>query len=75
MDKGRVEAFSDGVLAIITIMVLGLQAPKDVGLSGLIPLIPQFLSCILSFIFVTRWIGENHLSSIPVAMYGIVPWF
>jgi uncharacterized membrane protein len=109
-----VEAFSDGVIAIIiTIMVLQFQTPKGVELSALIPLIPKFLSYILSFIivgiywsnhhhlwqtveevdgsilwanlhllfwlslipFVTSWIGENQLSSIPVAMYGLVLWF
>jgi uncharacterized membrane protein len=45
VDKGRVEAFSDGVLSIIiTIMVLQFQAPKSVELSALFPLIPKFLS-------------------------------
>jgi len=52
MSKGRLEAFSDGVLAIIlTIMVLELKVPEEGTLSALQPLIPKFLSYILSFIF------------------------
>jgi len=50
MHKGRIEAFSDGVLAIIiTIMVLELQVPHSADLSALLPLLPVFLSYILSF--------------------------
>jgi uncharacterized membrane protein len=111
--KGRVEAFSDGVIAIIlTIMVLELQVPHEPTLAALQPLIPKFLSYILSFIFigiywnnhhhlwqavkrvngsilwanlhllfwlslipfVTGWMGENHFSTIPVALYGCILW-
>ena len=51
MTKNRMEAFSDGVLAIIiTIMVLGLASPKDASLEALRPLIPTFLSYALSFL-------------------------
>ena len=111
MSKGRMEAFSDGVLAvIITIMVLEMKSPHGTSLSALVPVIPVFLSYVLSFIYIgiywnnhhhllhatqrvngatlwanlhllfwlslipftTAWVGENHLSSWPVAVYGIV---
>ena len=53
MGKGRIEAFSDGVLAvIITIMVLELHAPHGVDFSALVQLVPTFLSSVLSFVFV-----------------------
>ena len=110
MHKGRLEAFSDGVLAIIiTIMVLELKVPHGSDLADLRPLIPVFLSYLLSFIyigiywnnhhhlfqavlhingaalwanlhllfwlslipFITGWMGENHFSRWPVALYGI----
>jgi uncharacterized membrane protein len=109
MGKGRLEAFSDGVLAIIiTIMVLELKVPHEADLAALRPLLPVFLSYVLSFIYIgiywnnhhhllqairrvngqilwanlhllfwlsllpfaTAWIGENHLASIPLAVYG-----
>jgi uncharacterized membrane protein len=111
MGKGRLEAFSDGVLAIIiTIMVLELKVPHGDDLSALLPLWPVFLSYLLSFIylgiywnnhhhllhatqrvsggvlwanlhllfwlslvpFVTGWMGENHFSPAPTALYGVV---
>ncbi len=111
MGKGRLEAFSDGVMAIIiTIMVLELKVPHGADLAVLRPLIPIFLSYVLSFVFlaiywnnhhhllqavrqvngrilwanvhllfwlslipfVTAWMGENHFSTIPVALYGVV---
>lgn len=111
MNKARLEAFSDGVLAIvITIMVLEIKVPHGPEFSDLAPLIPVFLSYVLSFIyvgiywtnhhhllhtikrvtgdilwanlfllfwlslvpFVTGWMGENHFSPIPVALYGVV---
>jgi uncharacterized membrane protein len=110
MDKGRLEAFSDGVIAIIiTIMVLELKVPHGEEWSALLPLIPVFMSYVLSFVylgiywnnhhhmlhaahrvdgsvlwanlhllfwlslvpFVTGWMGENHFSPIPVALYGV----
>jgi len=109
MPKGRLEAFSDGVLAIIiTIMVLELRVPHGGDLTALRPLIPVFLSYVLSFVylgiywnnhhhmlqatkhvtglilwanlhllfwlslfpFVTGWVGENHFSAVPTAVYG-----
>lgn len=111
MNKNRLEAFSDGVLAIIiTIMVLELKAPHSDSLSSLYPLAPVFFSYVLSFLyiaiywsnhhhlfqivkhvggstlwanihllfwlslipFVTAWSDENHFSSVPVALYGVV---
>ena len=111
MKTTRLEAFSDGVLAIIiTIMVLELKVPHAVDLSALKPVLPVLLSYVLSFIylgiywnnhhhlfqateevsggilwanlhllfwlslfpFTTAWIGENHLATIPTAVYGFV---
>lgn len=111
MTKGRLEAFSDGVLAIIiTIMVLELKVPHGDDWATLKPLLPIFGSYVLSFIyigiywnnhhhlfqsihkvsgsvlwgnlhllfwlslipFVTGWMGENHFSTLPVALYGFV---
>jgi uncharacterized membrane protein len=111
MGKTRLEAFSDGVIAIIiTIMVLELKVPHDTSLAALTGLWPIFLSYVLSFAnvaiywhnhhhmlhlakrvsggvlwanthllfwlslmpFTTGWMGENHIESLPVAVYGIV---
>ena len=109
MEKNRLEAFSDGVLAIIiTIMVLELKVPHGSDWTALQPLLPVFLSYVLSFIyvgiywnnhhhlikacrrvnagimwanlsllfwlsllpFVTGWMGENHFTPLPTALYG-----
>ena len=111
MRKERLEAFSDGVLAIIiTIMVLEIKVPSGDKLADLKPLIPIISSYVLSFIylaiywnnhhhmmhtvkhvtgdilwanmhllfwlslvpFVTGWMGENHFSQMPLALYGII---
>jgi uncharacterized membrane protein len=111
MSKGRMEAFSDGVLAIIiTIMVLEIKVPHGDNLASLRSNIPIFLSYILSFVnvgiywnnhhhmlhtvhyvngktlwanmhllfwlslfpFATDWMGENHFTVWPVALYGII---
>ena len=111
MKTNRLEAFSDGVLAIIiTIMVLELKAPEEISLEALIPLLPVFISYLVSFIYIgiywnnhhhlfqitekvngkilwanlhllfwlslipfaTSWVGEHHLESAPVALYGFV---
>lgn len=111
MNKARMEAFSDGVIAIImTIMVFEFRVHPGIEFSLLQPLIPLFLSYVLSFIFlgiywsnhhhllhavqkingkilwanlhllfwltlipfVTRWMGENHFATKPVALYGVV---
>jgi len=111
MGKGHLEAFSDGVIAIIiTIMVLEMKVPHGESVESLLPLIPVFLSYVLSFVYVgiywnnhhhmlhactrvsgsvlwanihllfwlslfpfaTGWMGENHFSPMPSALYGAV---
>ena len=111
MTTGRVEAFSDGVIAIIiTIMVLELRPPHEASLESLRPLLPVLGSYVMSYIyigiywsnhhhllqaaqhvdgkclwanlhllfwlslvpFVTAWMGENHFTTWPVALYGSV---
>jgi uncharacterized membrane protein len=63
MTKNRLEAFSDGVIAIIiTIMVLELHPPREPSLMGLLKLWPTFLSYALSFVFVAiYWVNHHHL--------------
>lgn len=111
MPKGRLEAFSDGVIAIIiTIMVLELKVPHGGRMEDLAPLLPVFLSYVLSFVYVgiywnnhhhmlhacsavtggilwanlhllfwlslfpftTWWMGENHFTAVPTALYAAV---
>lgn len=111
MTTARMEAFSDGVIAIIiTIMVLEMKIPHGDGLKELKPLLPVFLSYVLSFFYVgiywnnhhhmlhacasvtgsvlwanlhllfwlslfpftTGWMGENHFTAMPTALYGVV---
>src|SRR5688572_1079277 len=61
MNKGRIEAFSDGVLAIIiTIMVLELKVPHEASLHALAELLPVFTSYLLSFIFIGIYWGNHH---------------
>lgn len=61
MNKNRLEAFSDGVLAIIvTIMVLELKAPHGTDLAALKPLMPVFISYVMSFLFVGVYWGNHH---------------
>jgi uncharacterized membrane protein len=111
MTKGRLEAFSDGVIAIlITIMVLELRAPQGASVGALREVVPSLLSYVLSFVFlgiywsnhhhlvhlvervnggvlwanlhllfwlslvpfVTAWMGANHYSAVPTALYGVV---
>jgi uncharacterized membrane protein len=111
MGKGRLEAFSDGVIAIIiTIMVLEMKVPHGDTPRDLLPILPVFLSYVLSFVYVgiywnnhhhllhtcsrvtggilwanlhllfwlslfpfaTGWMGENHFTAVPTALYGIV---
>jgi uncharacterized membrane protein len=76
MGKGRLEAFSDGVIAvIITIMVLELQAPIGTDLAALKPKIPVFLSYVLSFIFVgIYWNNHHHLLHAVHKINGRVLW-
>ena len=76
MTKGRLEAFSDGVIAIIiTIMALELKVPKEPDLSSLWPLIPVFFSYVLSFLFVgIYWNNHHHLLQAAKAVNGRVLW-
>ena len=76
MTKGRMEAFSDGVIAIIiTIMVLGLKAPKGADPSDLIPLLPLFLSYVMSFVFLgIYWSNHHHLLQAIKQVNGRVLW-
>ena len=76
MTKGRLEAFSDGVLAIIiTIMVLELAVPHEAELAALIPLIPIFLSYVLSFVYVgIYWNNHHHLLHAARHVDGRVLW-
>jgi uncharacterized membrane protein len=76
MSKGRLEAFSDGVVAIIiTIMVLELKAPPDAELAALRPLIPIILSYVLSFVFVgIYWNNHHHLLQTARHVNGKVLW-
>ena len=111
MGKGRLEAFSDGVLAIIlTIMVLEMKVPHGNTPEALRPLLSTFCSYVLSFVYIgiywnnhhhmlhtvktvsagvlwanlhllfwlslvpfaTGWLGENHFTSLPMALYGVI---
>jgi uncharacterized membrane protein len=76
MGRGRLEAFSDGVLAIIiTIMVLELKVPHGADLAALRPLVPVFLSYVLSFIFVgIYWSNHHHLLHAVGHVNGRVLW-
>jgi uncharacterized membrane protein len=76
MDKGRLEAFSDGVIAIlITIMVLGLVPPKGPTLDALAELAPVFLAYVLSFVFLgIYWNNHHHLFQAAHAVNGRVLW-
>src|SRR5205085_859744 len=76
MSTGRMEAFSDGVIAIIiTIMVLELRAPHDASLAGLRPLLPAFGSYLLSFIFVgIYWSNHHHLLHAAEHIDGRALW-
>src|SRR5881296_4159946 len=77
MQKNRLEAFSDGVLAIIiiTIMVLELKVPHSVELAALKPLLPIFLSYVLSFIYVgIYWNNHHHLLNTVKRVSGGILW-
>jgi TMEM175 potassium channel family protein len=76
MDKGRMEAFSDGVIAIlITIMVLELTVPHGADLAALRPLFPIFLSYVLSFVFLgIYWNNHHHLLQVIEHVDGRVLW-
>ncbi|GGH01983.1 TMEM175 family protein [Mucilaginibacter phyllosphaerae] len=76
MGKGRLEAFSDGVLAIIiTIMVLELKVPHDAGWEALRHLGPVFLSYVLSFIYVgIYWNNHHHMMHAAKSVNGAILW-
>lgn len=76
MGKGRLEAFSDGVLAIIiTIMVLELRAPHGTELAALQPLLPVLLSYVLSFIFLgIYWNNHHHMLHCTHRVTGAILW-
>lgn len=76
MGKGRMEAFSDGVIAIIiTIMVLELKAPHGDSLSALRPLIPGFVSYVLSFIYIgIYWNNHHHMLQAAEKVNGRILW-
>jgi TMEM175 potassium channel family protein len=76
MNKGRLEAFSDGVLAvIITIMVLEMKSPQGTSLAALRPLIPVLLSYVLSFVYVgIYWNNHHHLLHATQRVNGATLW-
>ena len=76
MGTTRLEAFSDGVIAIIiTIMVLELKIPHDTSLNALTPLIPVFLSYVLSFVYLgIYWNNHHHMLHITQKIDGPVLW-
>jgi uncharacterized membrane protein len=76
MNKGRMEAFSDGVIAvIITIMVLELKVPQGAELTALLPLAPVLSSYLLSFLFLgIYWNNHHHLLQAIKRVDGRVLW-
>ena len=76
MNKGRLEAFSDGVIAvIITIMVLEMKAPRGIDVASLAPLVPIFPTYVLSFIFVgLYWNNHHHLFHAVHHVNGTTLW-
>ena len=76
MEKNRLEAFSDGVFAIIiTIMVLELRAPHDAALQALSPLVPVFLSYVLSYVYIgIYWNNHHHMLQTVKGCTGPMLW-
>ncbi len=76
MGKARLEAFSDGVIAIIiTIMVLEMKVPHGDSLESLLPLVPVFLSYVLSFVYVgIYWNNHHHMLHACTRISGAVLW-
>ena len=74
--KTRLEAFSDGVIAIIiTIMVLELKVPHGTDVSALEPLVPKFFSYVLSFVFVAiYWNNHHHMLHAAKKINGAIMW-
>ena len=76
MSKSRVEAFSDGVIAIlITIMVLEFHVPNGADLAAIEPLLPVFLTYVLSFVFLgIYWNNHHHLLQAADRINGSILW-
>lgn len=76
MGKGRLEAFSDGVIAIIiTIMVLEMHVPRGETFAVLRPLLPVFLSYVLSFLYVgIYWNNHHHMLQVTTRVTGPILW-
>ncbi|HZP24184.1 MAG TPA: TMEM175 family protein [Terriglobales bacterium] len=76
MGKGRLEAFSDGVIAIIiTIMVLEMHVPRGEDLHALAPVLPVFLSYVLSFVYVgIYWNNHHHMLHVTTRVTGGILW-
>ena len=76
MSKGRLEAFSDGVFAvIITIMVLNMKVPNETTLSALRSVLPVFLSYVLSFVYIALyWNNHHHLLHASQHVSGGILW-
>jgi uncharacterized membrane protein len=76
MHKGRLEAFSDGVIAIIiTIMVLEMKVPHSADLAALKPMVPIFISYVLSFVYVgIYWNNHHHMMSAVKSVNGKILW-
>ena len=76
LGSGRLEAFSDGVLAIIiTIMVLELKVPHDDSVAALVPLLPVFLSYLVSFVYVgIYWTNHHHMMHTCTRVTGPILW-
>src|SRR6266567_2949459 len=76
MKKGRLEAFSDGVVAIIiTIMVLELHVPHGNNITDLAPLLPVFMSYVLSFVYIgIYWNNHHHMIYAVDKINGTILW-
>ena len=76
MGKNRLEAFSDGVLAIIiTIMVLEMKVPQGAGFAALNPLLPVFMSYVLSFVYLAiYWNNHHHMLHATQRVTGAILW-
>src|SRR5215831_2173431 len=76
MSKGRMEAFSDGVLAvIITVMVLEMKPPRGIRLVDLRPVLPVFISYVLSFLYIgIYWNNHHHLLHATHRVTGGILW-
>src|SRR5512138_472824 len=76
MTKARMEAFSDGVIAIlITIMVLELKVPHGSAMADVVPLLPVFLSYVLSFVYLgIYWNNHHHMLQAMHHVDGAILW-